>query len=155
MHMEAKKNCSTTSQRAAVLHQACTGSIFTSGKTRKQNLHGRYLRPYTNGCEHTSGTCKRNAPQISRLRSHTVSQSANPPPPEVYLQWATLINPFPALVASEATRILRPIPTAPVTTARRSKAPRGGVWVLSRGPQASLGQSRRSARALAVAVKVV
>ena len=58
-------------------------------------------------------------------------------------------NPFPALVTSEATTIFRAMPTAPVATARRSKAPRGGVWVLCRGLQASLGQSRRSARALA------
>ena len=58
------------------------------------------------------------------------------------------VNPFPALVTSEVTSLLRAIPTAPVAPARRSKAPRGGVWILSRGPQASLGQSRRSARAL-------
>ena len=54
------------------------------------------------------------------------------------------------------------VPTPPVAPARRSKAPRGGVWILSRGPQALLGQSRRTsrdstirARAGAVAVRVV
>ena len=47
-----------------------------------------------------------------------------------------------------------PVPTAPVAPARRPNASRGGVWVLSRGLQASLGQSRRSARALALAVRV-
>ena len=60
------------------------------------------------------------------------------------------------LVSSEETNHFGPVPSALLAPARRSKAPRGGVWVFPRGPQASLGQSRRSApRALAVAVRVV
>ena len=63
------------------------------------------------------------------------------------------LNPFPTLVSSEETSHFGAVPTAPVP--RREPASRGGVWVFPRSPQASLGQSRRSARALAVAVRVV
>ena len=76
-----------------------------------------------------------------------------------------IFNPFPTLVTSEVTSHFGPVPKAPCgpRTARRSGSPVQSVqgagagygWVLPRGLQASLGQSRRSARALAVAVRVV
>ena len=51
--------------------------------------------------------------------------------------------------------VLRAVPTAPVTPAHRSKAPGGWDWVSPRGPKAPLGSFRRSARTLALAVRVV
>ena len=45
--------------------------------------------------------------------------------------------------------MLRAVLTAPVTPAHRSKAPGGRDRVSPRGPQASLGSFRRSARTLA------
>ena len=51
--------------------------------------------------------------------------------------------------------VLRAVPTAPVTPAHRSKASGGRDWVSPRGPKASLGSFRRSARTLALAVRVV
>ena len=71
------------------------------------------------------------------------------------------INPFPAVVIvhriydQEWCLVLRAVPTAPVTPAHRSKAPGGRDWVFPRGPKASLGSFRRSARTLALAVRVV
>ena len=53
-------------------------------------------------------------------------------------------NPFPIHIlvtfnqGPPASCALRAIPTAPVATARRSKAPRGGVWVYLEVPQAYL-----------------
>ena len=67
-----------------------------------------------------------------------------------------MVNPpFPPCSYPVGTAISGPYRPAPVAPTRRSKAPRGGAWVFPRGPQASLGQSRRSARVLAVAVRVV
>ena len=51
--------------------------------------------------------------------------------------------------------VLRAVLTAPVTPAHRSKASGGRDWVSPRGPKASLGSFRRSARTLALAVRVV
>ena len=73
-----------------------------------------------------------------------------------------LVNPFPA--GLEYTRVGgmprvagRPDGPCdqPVTPAHRSKASGGRGWVSPRGPQASLGSFRRSARTLALAVRVV
>ena len=77
------------------------------------------------------------------------------------------INPFSTLIPFNGIRHFGPVPTAPVTPARRSKASRGGYGFylevtthevpVPRAPtaEASRGQSRRPARALAVAVRVV
>ena len=69
----------------------------------------------------------------------------------------TTINPFPVVVGCTPTRLgmLRAVLTAPVTPAHRSKASGGRDWVSPRGPKASLGSFRRSARTLALAVRVV
>ena len=52
--------------------------------------------------------------------------------------------------------VLRAVPKAPVAPVHRSKASGDrGDWASPRGPQASLGSFRRSARTLALAVRVV
>jgi hypothetical protein len=67
------------------------------------------------------------------------------------------VNPFPALWShlfwdQEWCLVLRAVPTAPTTPVHRSKASGGWDWVSPRGPQASLGSFRRSARTLTLAM---
>ena len=77
-------------------------------------------------------------PCLLSSRNCCLESSQEPPKQLSFFFCATLINPFPTLVVTVTTRILWAIPTAPVAPVRRSKAHRGEVWVLSRGPQASL-----------------
>ena len=67
------------------------------------------------------------------------------------LAWSHILGPgmMPRVVGLWA------VPTAPETPVHRSKASGGRDWVSPRGPQASLGSFRRSARTLALAVRVV
>ena len=73
------------------------------------------------------------------------------------------VNPFPAVVPYSLGPGMVPLvlrvegrpETTPVTPAHRSKASGGRDWVFPRGPKASLGSFRRSARTLALAVRVV
>ena len=75
--------------------------------------------------------------------------------PSPSLPWSCSWSHIAIFWDQEWCLVLRAVPTAPVAPVHRSKASGGRDWVSPRGPKASLGSFRRSARTLALAVRVV
>ena len=114
----------------------------TSARRGRRMLHGIHTRNPPMTQNNNSCGFRTELPKLMGNRVEVVLYACEP----LTVQWTGNITVCPEtanersfsltpfLSRSRGGSHFRAVPTAPVTPARRSQAPRGGVWVLSRGP---------------------